>query len=157
MVGIFYKKRKTLVWRTSPKASRATSVSINSIAKTGKNVNLGQKKNTFIHCVEEMLGVKRYLSEKDRAELIDDKGRITEKYLYCFDESILGDVSKRFGKFEKAFDYFNAIQYGKLGNANTQMLKAKDVKNIIELIYKNANGRELLADCEPIDERYYKH
>ncbi len=119
-------------------------------------IGVGHEKNTFIHCVEEMLGVKRYLNEKICAQFIDEKGIVTDRLLYWFDETTIDDVSKYFGKFEEAFDYYGRIQRGALGNAKTQMIKARDVKEIIELIYKNANGRELLADYEPIDSSLYK-
>ncbi len=118
-------------------------------------VGVGQEKNTFIHCVEEMLGVSRYFKEKVSAEWIDETGVVTQRTLYWFDET-QGDVSEYFGKFEVAFDYYGCIEYGTLGDAKTQMVKARDVKKIIELIYQNAKGRELLADGQPIDRSLYQ-
>ncbi len=118
-------------------------------------IGVGQEKNTFIHCVEEMLGCKRYLDDKVTGEIIDKDASITRRELYWFDDSKTGDVSEKFGKFEAAFAHHGCIRYGMLGNAKTQMLRARDVKRIIELIYKNAEGRELLADNMPLDEWLY--
>ncbi len=120
-------------------------------------VGVGQEKNTFIHCMEEMLDYPRYLREKVTAEVIDEKGAVTERQLYWFDETVTGDVSEHFGKFEAAFAYYHCIQYGSLGNARTQMIRARDIKWIMELIYKNAKGRELLADGRPLDPALYQN
>ncbi len=119
-------------------------------------IGVGQEKNTFIHTVEEMLKIPRYLKEKVSATVIDINGQETKRELYWFDESVVGDVSTKFSKFEEAFNYFGAIEYGTLGNAKTQLVKARDIKKIIELIYKNANGKELLADNQPLDKRLYE-
>ncbi len=119
-------------------------------------IGVGQEKNTFIHCVEEMLGYPRYLKEKVSAKFIDENGCVTNRELYWFDETMIADVSMYFGKFEAAFNYYNCIEHGMLGNAKTQMIKARDVKEIIELIYKNAKGRELLSNSNSLDIDLYK-
>ncbi len=119
-------------------------------------IGVGQEKNTFIHAVEEMLNVPRYLKEKASAEIIDKNGKAQKRELYWFDESVVGDVSRNFGKLEEAFNYFKAINYGTLGNAKTQLIKARDIKKIIELIYNRADGAELLADIKPLDSKLYK-
>ena len=41
-------------------------------------------------------------------------------------------------------------------NAAAQFCSAVKMKNVMELIYKNADGRELLADSLPLDEALYK-
>ncbi len=119
-------------------------------------VGVGQEKNTFIHCVEEMLGYPRYLSEKLCAEVVDENGVETKRLIWWFDSSEIPDVSEYFGKFEAAFDYYGCIEHGTLGNAKTQMVRARDVKEIVELIYKRAGGRELLSDNEPLDAELYQ-
>ncbi len=119
-------------------------------------IGVGQEKNTFIHAVEEMLNVPRYLKEKVPATVICKNGQEIKRALYWFDESTVGDVSVNFTKFEEAFNYFGAIKYGTLGNAKTQLIKAKDIKKIIELIYKNAKGKELLSDSIPLDKSLYE-
>ncbi len=119
-------------------------------------IGVGQEKNTFIHCVEEMLEYPRYLKEKVASKTIFDDGTCETRMLYWFDESKIPDVSVNFGKFEDAFKYYNCIEYGFLGDAKLQMCKARKIKEVIELIYKNANKKELLSDSSPLDERLYK-
>ncbi len=119
-------------------------------------IGVGQEKNTYIHCVEEMLKYPRYMKDKVSAKVIHKNGAEEVRSLYWFDTSKIIDVSQNFGKFEEAFKYHNCIQYGTLGNARVQLCKAKNMKNVIDLIYKNANGKELLADNTPLEEKLYK-
>lgn len=120
-------------------------------------IGVGQEKNTFIHCVEEMLCVKKRLTEeKVERTIIHKDGREEKRYLYWFYTDEIPDVSENFGKFEAPFRYFGAITDGKIGNAKTQLTSCTLIKETIEKIYKNAEFRELLADKEPIDEKLYK-
>ncbi len=114
-------------------------------------------KNTFLHCVEEIMKVPgRLTDERIKAEIVYKDGLREKRLLYWFDESEIPDVSLNFGKFEEAFEYHGCIQRGKLGNAKTQLCNAAKMKNVMQLIYKNAGGSELLADNLPLDGRLYK-
>ncbi len=119
-------------------------------------IGVDQRKNTFLHCVEEMLGVeRRYTTDMVDATIIYENGEKEMRYLYWFDDSVIGDVSQNFGKFEKAFRFYNCIEDGFLGNAKTQLCSTKKMKEVMEIIYKNAGEVELLADDLPLDERLY--
>lgn len=119
-------------------------------------IGVGQEKNTFLHCVDEMLGIpNRLTDEKVTATIIHKNGRKETRHLRWFDP-IIPDVSVNFGKLEEAFRYHGCIADGKIGNANVQICSARKVKSVMELIYKNANGEEILADKNPLDERLYK-
>ena len=114
-------------------------------------------KNTFLHCVEENMNVLGRLTDKKiEAEIIFKDSSKEKRLLYWFDESKIPDVSLNFGKFERAFDFHGCIQRGKLGNAKTQLCDAQKMKSVMELIYKNAGGAEILADDLPLDEKLYK-
>lgn len=120
-------------------------------------IGVGQEKNTFIHCVEEMLCVpKRLTDEKVERTVIHKDGTVEKRYLYWFYTDEIPDVSKNFGKFEAPFRFHGAITDGTLGNAKVQLTSCVKAKEIIELIYKNADFRELLADKTPICEELYK-
>ncbi len=120
-------------------------------------IGVNHTKNTFIHCVEEMLEVSdRLTKEKAEATIIHKNGEVEKKYLYWFDESKIPDVSLNFGKFEAAFRYFNCIEDGFIGNAASQLCRARKMKDVLELIYKNAKGEELLYDNLPLREELYK-
>ncbi|MBQ7032753.1 MAG: AAC(3) family N-acetyltransferase [Clostridia bacterium] len=118
-------------------------------------IGVGQEKNTFIHCIEEMLGVADRLTEQKVEKTIMHKDGTEEKRsLYWFADT-LPDVSEKFQKFEAPFRHFGCIQDGILGNAPVQMCSARKMKEVLELIYTNNKGGELLADDLPVDEKLY--
>lgn len=120
-------------------------------------IGVGQEKNTFLHCVEEMLCVpKRLTKEKLEFPIIYENGECKTKKLYWFYTDEIEDVSENFGKFEAAFDFHNAITYGKLGNAKVQFCSTRKMKETVELIYNRNDFKELLADKLPLNEALYK-
>ncbi len=120
-------------------------------------IGVGLNKNTFIHCVEEMLNVPKRLTDyKVERTIIHKDGREEKRLLNWFYEEEIPDVSVYFGKFEPAFRYHNCIIDGYIGNARAQLLSARKMKETIELIYKNSKGRELLSNHTPLDEILYK-
>ena len=121
-------------------------------------IGVGHNKNTYLHCVEEMLGVtKRYTKKPEEKTLTVFKdGTQTERTVFTFDESEVRDVSVFFPKFEPAFRYYNCITDGFLGNAPTQLCSAVKMKEVMELIYERANGAELLFDDLPLKDELYK-
>ncbi len=60
-----------------------------------------------------------------------------------------------FGSNRRSACSFKAIEDNR-GQAKTKMVRARDVKEIIERIYQNAGGRELLADHEPLERSLYE-
>lgn len=118
-------------------------------------IGVGQDKNTYIHCVEEMLKTPDRLTDyKVEKTIIHKDGKEEKRHLYWFDEK-LSDVSEKFPKFEKPFRYYGCITDGVLGNAKVQLCSAVKIKEVIELIYKNNNYGELLDDDNPIQEKLY--
>ena len=119
-------------------------------------IGVDQTKNTFLHCVEEMLGTPDRLTDyKVERTIIHKDGREEKRYLYWFDNKI-DDVSVYFPKFEAPFRYFGCIEDGIIGNAPVQMCSTRKMKEVIELIYKNNNFGELLDNDLSIDEKLYK-
>jgi len=120
-------------------------------------IGVGQNKNTYIHCVEEMLDVPGRLTEEMvEKTIIHTDNREEKRFLRWFDTSKIRDVSVNFGKFEPAFRHYGCIIDGFVGNAPAQMCNARKMKDVIELIYKNSRGEELLADNTALDEALYK-
>lgn len=119
-------------------------------------IGVDQRKNTLIHCFEEMMSVKGRLTEdKIETTIIHKDGREEKRMLYWFDESKIPDVSVFFDKFEPAFRHYGCIIDGKLGNADVQLCNARKMKEVMDIIYKRANGKELLSDNTPLDEVLY--
>ncbi len=120
-------------------------------------IGVGQNKNTFLHCVEEMLFVpNRLTKEKIAHTVIYLDGRKEIKSIYCFDEENFCDASVFFGKFEPAFRYHGAIIDGRIGDAKVQLCRARKMKEVVELIYRNNHFKELLDNDLPLVEHLYK-
>lgn len=120
-------------------------------------IGVDHTKNTFLHCVEEMMNTPGRLTDKKiESAIIHKNGDVEKRHLYWFDESKIPDVSLNFGKFEPAFRYYDCIYDGFVGNAHSQLCSARKMKSVLELIYKNAQGKELLSDNKPLDEKLYK-
>lgn len=119
-------------------------------------IGVGHNKNTFLHCVEEMMYVPgRLTGEMVERTIIHKDGSREQKYLYWFDEAKIPDVSVYFGKYEPAFRYHNCIQDAKIGNASAQLCSAQMMKETMELVRKNSKGIELLSDDTPLLPCYY--
>lgn len=119
-------------------------------------IGVGQGKNTFLHCVEEILKVPGRLTDyKVEKTIIHEDGREEKRYLYWFDSKI-PDVSVYFPKFEAPFRYCGCIEDAKIGNAQVQVCSARKMYETVEKIYKNNNFAELLDNDLPIDEKLYK-
>ncbi|MEE1043523.1 MAG: AAC(3) family N-acetyltransferase [Clostridia bacterium] len=120
-------------------------------------VGVGHNKNTYIHCVEEMLEVPNRLTVNAvERTVIHKDGREEKRYIRWFDPSGIRDVSEFFGKLEPAFRHYGCIIDGYIGNAKAQLCNARKMKEVIEIIYKSNNFGELMADHFPIDEKLYK-
>lgn len=119
-------------------------------------VGVDQRKNTLLHCFEEMLGIKgRYLKDKVPMKIIHKDGREEIRIMHWFDESKIVDVSAFFDKFEPAFRHYGCISDAKLGNADVQICSARKMKDVMDIIYERAKGKELLSDNTPLDESLY--
>lgn len=118
-------------------------------------IGVGHDKNTYLHCVEEMLETADRLTDyKVEKRIIHKDGTVENRYLYWFDDK-LPDVSINFPKFEVPFRFFGCISDGTVGEAPAQLCSARKMKDVISLIYKNNNGGELLDNASPIDEELY--
>jgi len=120
-------------------------------------IGVGHNRNTYIHCVEEILNIPNRLTSFEVPTKIRLKSGeiITGKTRYHSAEGI-GDVSARYPQYEPAFRYHNCITDGYIGNAKTQLVSARKIKDVIELILNRSNGFDVLSNLEPIDEKYYK-
>ncbi len=120
-------------------------------------LGVGHNKNTYLHCVEEMIAVPNRLSlSPGKRTVIDCDG--TEHTVFTYGHCAQGipDVSANYIKYEPAFRHHGCIFDGVLGNAPVQMCSTRKMKEVVELIDKRRNGAELLSDTSPLDEKLYK-
>lgn len=120
-------------------------------------IGVGHDKNTFIHCIEEMIGITNRIDPEGTAVSVKYKdGEIKNRVVNSFNEKLNGDVSEFFGKYEAAFRYHGCVVDGFVGSAPAQLCSARKLKEVVELVRKRSGGIELLHDDRPLDEKWYK-
>lgn len=119
-------------------------------------VGVGHNRNTYLHGVEEMLDVPNRLSPEPLPMTVRRADGSVEKRLsHSHHAEGIGDVSKRYPKYEPAFRHYGHIVDGFVGNAPAQLCDARGMKDVLELIYKRSGGAELMIDFEPLDAALY--
>ena len=110
-------------------------------------IGVSHARNTYLHCVEEMLGMPNRITEESREVKIRlASGEVLTRFVKCHHTSFTNDVSLRFPKYETAFRYHGAITDGFVGNAPTQACDAVIMKEVMELILQNSGDKDPLCD-----------
>ena len=119
-------------------------------------VGVAHNRNTYLHAVDEILGVPNRMSEEARLTVVRrTNGELVNRYLHMHETDYTNDVSLRFPKYETPFRYHGAIRDGFVGNAPTQLCDARIMKEVMELIFKNSEGKDPLEGETPIPPRLY--
>ena len=107
---------------------------------------VSHNKNTYLHCVEEMLGLSNRLSPPYAITVKLASGELVQRKISGHRTDFTKDISARFPKYETAFRYHGAIVDGFIGNAPTQCCDTRIMKDVMELILKNSDGADPLSD-----------
>jgi aminoglycoside 3-N-acetyltransferase len=119
-------------------------------------IGVGNDKNTFIHCAEEMLDVpNRNASKKIKTTVRHRDGSIDERMLYPMYTEGTDDISEYFPKFDAAFSHLGVERRAKLGNAEIRLLSAVGIKLAVERIFIASGGKEVLLCDGEIPKEYY--
>lgn len=98
-------------------------------------VGVSHARNTYLHSVDEMLGVPNRMSaEPCEVRVKRASGEIVTRHVKTHRCSFTPDISARFPKYETAFRYCGAITDGRLGDAPVQACDARIMKQTMELI-----------------------
>ncbi len=119
-------------------------------------VGVAHNRNTYLHCVEELIGVENRLA-KTPVDVVVKRanGEFIKSKIKPHKTDFTTDVSLRFVKYETAFRYHGAIVDGFIGNAPTQACDAVIMKDVMELICKRSNGEDPLLDEKAIPPAFY--
>ena len=118
-------------------------------------VGVAHNRNTYLHCVEEMLGMPNRLTAEPRELTVRlASGEVVRRKLHTHYTDFTGDVSLRFTKYETAFRYHGAITDGFIGNAPTQCCDARIMKDVMEMILKNCEGADPLANEKSLPPKW---
>ncbi|MBQ8409859.1 MAG: AAC(3) family N-acetyltransferase [Clostridia bacterium] len=119
-------------------------------------VGVVHNRNTYLHSVDEMLGVPDRLSkDKIKVTVKYKTGEIMEREMFYHHSSFTVDLSLRFPQYETAFRYHHAITDGFVGNAPTQLCDAVKMKEVMEMIWERSGHTDVLRDESPIPQKYY--
>lgn len=118
-------------------------------------VGVSHNKNTYLHCVEEMIGIEGRLSKPLDVKVRLATGELISRQLRLPETAVAPDISARYPQYETAFRYHGAIVDGWIGNAPTQCCDARLMKEIVELIWKNNGKADVLANENAISPKLY--
>ena len=119
-------------------------------------VGVAHNRNTYLHCVEEMLKIpNRLTAEPGKVTVKLTSGDIIKCRLKAHKTDFIRDVSLRYPKYETAFRYHGAITDGFIGNAPTQCCDARIMKQVIEKIFENCEGVDPLIDEQAIPPKWF--
>ena len=117
---------------------------------------VGHNRNTYLHCVEEILDVpNRLASEETEVSIRLPSGEIEHSATRGHFAKGIDDVSAQFPNYEQAFRYHGAIR-DRIGNADAQLCSARIMKDVMALIYERSGGEELLDRLRVIPTEYYE-
>ena len=109
-------------------------------------VGVSHARNTYLHAVDEILGVPNRLTDGTREVKIKRaSGEVVTRCIRGHHCSFTNDISARFPQFETAFRYHGAITDGHLGDAPVQACDARIMKQVMETIFARAD-KDPLSD-----------
>ena len=119
-------------------------------------VGVSHHKNTYLHAVDEIVNMPNRLSKQTLDFTVKRKsGELVNCRMKLMDTDYTPDISWRFHQYETAFRYHGAITNGYLGDAPVQACSATAMKETVELILKNNQGKDPLETERPIPPAIY--
>ena len=119
-------------------------------------IGVSQIANTYLHTVDEMLDMpNRITTDLHPVAVKRPTGEIVRRQMKLHYTDYHPDICLRFPKYEMPFRYYGAITDGFFGNAPVQACNAVIMKEVMELILKNSQGKDPLADEEPFCPMLY--
>ena len=119
-------------------------------------VGVAQNRNTYLHCVDEMLNLPNRMERTTSPLTIRrTNGEVVTRPTALFYTDYIEDISDRFIKYDTAFRYHRCITDGFIGHAPTQLCDAQKMRDTIALIWRNSGGIDPLFSETPIPQKWY--
>ena len=121
-------------------------------------IGVNHTRNTYLHTVEERLGVKNRLHPEGFVFTIkNEQGEtITSPPIHPFySEGIPGGASEYFENYKKPLEECGAVTYGQLGNATVYCCDAAKTFDVLKMLWEKAEY-DLCASHREIPAEYYK-
>ena len=118
---------------------------------------VSQNRNTYLHAVEEMIGIPDRLSaEPYLVRGTDGRGFRWERPMRPHRCSLTADVSQYYPRYLPAFEKYGAVRFGQFGSARAEICSARKCAEVMRELWKQADG-EIGVGESPIPEELYSH
>lgn len=119
-------------------------------------LGVGHERNTYIHCVEELLNIPdRLTKEPTHFEIVMPDNSIKNTYMYRHYNAINPHISEEYPKLEQAFYDRNAARTVTFGSARCILCDANKVYEVTKTILSHQPN--CLMDLDKIPEEWWKH
>ncbi len=116
---------------------------------------VSQNRNTYLHAVEEMIGVPDRLgAEPYLIHGRNGRGFCWENPMHPHRCSRSGDVSQFYPRYLPAFEKYGAVRIGQFGSARAEICSARKCAAVLREIWKRAEG-EIGVGEEPLAPELY--
>lgn len=121
-------------------------------------VGVGHERNTYLHSVDERLGIPDRLNPNPfEITIADYDGKILKSPPFHTHFTAASDtcVSEYYPNYKEAFDYTGAVTYSRLGNAVVYICDCRKMTDTCSRIWAKAD-RDLCISSEPIPRELYE-
>lgn len=118
---------------------------------------VSQNRNTYLHAVDEMLGVPNRMGGNPYAVTVKRKtGEVISHDMTLYHADFSPDVSLRFVNFDVAFRYLGCVKDGFLGDAPAQLCSAVGMYDAVKMIYERGENDPLATENSVLPKVYAK-
>lgn len=121
-------------------------------------IGVGHERNTYLHSVDERLGISDRLRSEGFVITIkdyEDNTLQSPPFHTHFTAAADTCVSEYYPNYKAAFEYTGAVNYAKLGNALVYICDAVKMTDTVKMMWERTD-HDLCIRNEPVPERYYK-
>ncbi|MBR5973719.1 MAG: AAC(3) family N-acetyltransferase [Clostridiales bacterium] len=121
-------------------------------------IGVGHERNTYLHAVDERLGIPDRLNPDPFVITIRDyDGNLLQSPPFRTHYCAMSDrcVSEYYPNYKEAFEYTGAVKYGRLGDALVYVCDARSMTDTVRELWKRTD-HDLCIRKETIPESYYK-
>ena len=121
-------------------------------------IGVGHERNTYLHSVDERLGIPDRLNPNPFVITIRDyDGNLIQSPPFHTHFTKASDtcVSEYYPNYKEAFEYTGAVHYAKLGNALVYICDAKKMTDTVQTLWERTD-HDLCIRKEKIPEEYYR-
>ena len=117
-------------------------------------IGVGNERNTYIHAVEEPIGVPARPGKPFSLTYVYADGHTRKGIIKPHGCSKCPDVSANFPNFEKAFNTLGVQTFGTLGNATVRVVDAVKCAEVLEMLWAKADY-DMCLERRDVPEEYY--